>query len=86
MYAEMKHQALLNSGHSSAWCWLSARISGRENRFSGGSFPVFLQDGTLAASILVSGLHEGKDHEIIIRSVSEEFGIDDIPEFRKAMV
>ena len=87
-YAEGKHNAIKEYGHSSAWVNVSAKTAGFELKEgvlpSGGAFPVYLEDGTLAASVLVSGLHEGKDHELIVRAISEVTG-KQYPEFIKAI-
>lgn len=88
MYAEEKHNAILEYGHSSAWVNISTHIDHFELKDgvlpSGGAFPVFLQNGELAASILISGLHEGKDHELIVRALSEVLGRP-YPEFIKSI-
>lgn len=77
-YAEGKHNAVKEYGHSSAWVNVASHTEGftlREGVLpSGGCFPVYLTDGTLAASVMVSGLHEGKDHELIVRAISEVTG------------
>ncbi len=78
MYGEMKRQASLKSGHSSCWTWAAKNLSDEHapeyadiEMMSGGAFPVRLKDGTLTATLCVSGLHEGKDHEIMIRALAE---------------
>ena len=88
VYTDMKRKAMLKCGHSSVWSYVASRIpeTGYTDVMSGGAFPIRLKDGTHTASVLVSGLHEGKDHEIIIRAVSRQLGIDDVPVFRKALI
>ncbi len=75
-YAAGKRNAILAFGHSSAYlnilCKVHPDTNWKEKNAlpSGGAFPLFNQEGTLIASVLVSGLHEGKDHEIILRGLS----------------
>ena len=88
LYAEGKHNAIGEYGHSSAWANIACQMEGfvlKEGVLpSGGAFPIYLKDGTLAASVLLSGLHEGKDHELIIRAIA---GIQnkEYPDFIKAI-
>jgi uncharacterized protein (UPF0303 family) len=76
-YAEMKRKASLACGHSSAWANIAMQVkeSGYVNPEgalpAGGAFPIRTKDGTLQATVLVSGLHEGKDHELILRALCE---------------
>ncbi len=87
-YAEGKHLCVTEYGHSSAWVNVASKIRNMELKEgllpSGGCFPIFLKDGTLAASVMVSGLHEGKDHELIVRAISEILETP-YPEFIKAL-
>ena len=88
MYAEGKHNAIKEYGHSSAWVNVAFQTEGfvlKEGVLpSGGAFPIYLKDGTLAASVLLSGLHEGKDHELIIRAISDVQDCE-YPDFIKAL-
>jgi len=88
VYAEGKHNAVKEYGHSSAWVNIASQIEGFVLKDgvlpSGGAFPVYLKDGTLAASVLLSGLHEGKDHELIIRAISDVLDCE-YPDFIKAL-
>ncbi len=83
-YAEMKRKASLACGHSSAWANIAMQVkeSGYVNPEgalpAGGAFPIRTKDGTLQATVLVSGLHEGKDHELILRALCEVLE-EDVP-------
>lgn len=87
-YAEGKHNAIYAYGHSSAWVNISMHCKDFKLKEgvlpSGGAFPVFNTNGELIMSILISGLHEGKDHELIVRALSSYLH-KDCPEFKKAI-
>lgn len=76
-FARGKRKAMLKYGHSSAWVYAAVKAGVLEPDQSviagGGAFPIFSHDGTLLASILESGLHEGKDHELILRALRKAF-------------
>ena len=40
-----------------------------------GALPIRDQDGTLLATLCVSGLHEGRDHELAVRALAEAEGL-----------
>lgn len=88
MYAEGKHCAIKKYGHSSAWYSVAAQLGKcplEEGILpSGGAFPIYSKRGKLIASILVSGLHEGKDHELMVRAISN-ITKQAYPDFIKAM-
>ncbi len=85
IFCSYKHEALLQQGHSSAWMYVNAEInSNHENTFSGGSFPIYNLEGKLIASIMVSGLHEGKDHFIIIQALQQVLNKKTV-EFKKEL-
>ena len=70
MFCEFKHEALLKHSHSSAWVYVNEEIKGnQENMNSGGAFPIRDLNNNHIASILISGLHNGKDHHIIIEAL-----------------
>ena len=46
---------------------------------AGGVFPLRVQ-GEWTATLMISGLHDGKDHELAVRSLSRVLGVD-VPEF-----
>ncbi len=77
-YMDGKKKCVMDTGHSSAWAWLKNTISNEfadwygdgVHALSGGAFPLYV-NGEMKAVIQVSGLHEGKDHELIVRSLSQ---------------
>ena len=73
VFAEMKRQCVLQYHHSSAWCYVANQLGMIDVQTSGGSFPVLLQDGTCTATVSVSGLHEGKDHTVILAALENIF-------------
>lgn len=90
-YMDGKKQSVLDSGHSSAWVYvktfaddeLTAWKNDGVHLVSGGAFPLYV-NGEIAAVVQVSGLHEGKDHELIVRALSS---VQDknVPLFVKAL-
>lgn len=75
VFCSYKHDALLQEGHSSAWMYVNEEVKeNHESTYSGGSFPIRDLDNHLIASVIVSGLHEGKDHHIIIHSLEKVLG------------
>ena len=86
-FAEAKARTVLKTGHCSLWA-LAAACAGVDADASlrevfapdsgclpvGGAFPVYVGDA-LAAVIAVSGLHEGKDHEAVIRGLARWQGL-----------
>lgn len=73
VFAEMKRQCVLQYHHSSAWCYVANQLGIIDVQTSGGSYPVLLQDGTCTATVSVSGLHEGKDHTVILQHWKTSF-------------
>ncbi|MDO4537114.1 MAG: Gfo/Idh/MocA family oxidoreductase [Coriobacteriales bacterium] len=77
-YAEKKRQAALRFGHCSLWAWTKAQLEGLsdEELFAqgdmpvGGAFPICVGEEHVA-TVCVSGLHEGRDHELIVRGLSK---------------
>ncbi|MBQ2657665.1 MAG: Gfo/Idh/MocA family oxidoreductase [Erysipelotrichaceae bacterium] len=72
-YMEGKRASVKETGHSSAWAYVKSKadpgFAAKEGcLLSGGAFPFYV-DGQLEAIVAVSGLHEGKDHELIVRSL-----------------
>ena len=92
-FMTMKEQALIDSGHSSGWCGLHYLMDGTFaewmndgiHAISGGAVGIYTEEG-LTAIAAVSGLHEGKDHELIIRGICRQLGIEEYPVVRKAMI
>lgn len=92
-FIEGKQKVLELTGHSSLYAAIQAKVDGylperlsRENgcAAAGGAFPIRV-NGQQVAVLAVSGLHEGKDHEIIVRALSDILG-KETPCFYKAMV
>lgn len=86
-YAEGKRQASLRLGHASLWGWTQAQLDGTADElFShgdmpvGGAFPIYVGDERVA-TLAVSGLHEGLDHELLVRGLSTVLG-KEAPAFR----
>lgn len=79
-YADSKRRAVLRLGHCSLWGWTKAQLDGTTDElFSqgdmpvAGAFPICVGDKQVA-TICVSGLHEGLDHELIVRGLSQVLG------------
>lgn len=84
-YVEGKYKAIHYFGHSSAWLYVKKMIEPtfevKDAMYSGGAFPIYDKNNVLVASILVSGLHDGKDHTIIIDALNDALGCN-IPSFQ----
>lgn len=92
-FLEGKRQAALSSGHSSLWPYVAHAIDGDcQDVFDnmpktlpfGGAFPI-RANGEWVATLAVSGLHEGMDHELAVRALAHALGRE-IPSFPKAAV
>lgn len=80
-----KRGASLDCNHSSAWLWGSMVLAGKRDELfdraptilpSAGAFPIRLADSDeVVATLCVSGLHEGLDHELMIRALEAELGV-----------
>ena len=77
-----KRRAALSCGHASLWAYIEHELSGKwEEIFqkipdflpAGGAFPIRAGD-TWVATLLVSGLHEGLDHELAVRALAKTLG------------
>lgn len=88
-YIERKRQAALACGHSSLWAWAAHEHDGScSNLFeaptvfcpTGGAFPLRTDDGSWVATLSLSGLHEGLDHELVVRALcsvlNKGYGVD----------
>lgn len=82
-FAEGKRQQSLATGHASVWGYLNHQLtepdaplfSERTVGFpSAGAFPIFVGDERVATAC-VSGLHEGRDHELVVRALQEVLGV-----------
>lgn len=63
--------------------WSEMLEPGSSAMFAGGAFPLCVGD-ELVATISVSGLHEGKDHELVVRSLAQALGLaygTDVPAY-----
>ncbi|OCN06198.1 hypothetical protein A4S06_00345 [Erysipelotrichaceae bacterium MTC7] len=77
-YANLKRNCVLETGHSSFWKLVNGIVNGSsmEQLFGnkecmpvGGAFPIYVE-GNLEATVAISGLHDGLDHELIVNSLS----------------
>lgn len=73
-YMNGKRNSAIACGHSSLYAYVKAVTAGHQPLFndmycsSGGAFPIRV-NGQWKYTVTVSGLHEGMDHEIIIRAL-----------------
>lgn len=85
LFAEGKRQSALEAGHAGPWLQLEAAEHGEDseafvfanvpNRVPAcGAFPIRVRDEWVA-TITVSGLMEGLDHEVIVRSLEAVLGV-----------
>lgn len=80
-YADGKRRAALRLGHCSLWGWTQAQLDGtpQNELFAhgdmpvAGAFPIRVGDDWVA-TLCVSGLHEGLDHELLVRGLSQVLG------------
>ena len=73
LYLNGKRNVMKETGHSSLYAWVEHEVYGKHSAMqkgfpkyclSAGGFPIYV-NGVLKYSVLVSGLHEGQDHELI---------------------
>lgn len=75
MYMNGKRKCALECGHSSLYGAVKNIVTGKNSMsnsdicYAGGAFPIRVQR-EWKYTICVSGLHEGKDHELIVRALS----------------
>ena len=90
-YIKMKRKVTELTGHSSMYPLIEYKATGQmsaqmsvEDGFMpcAGSFPIRVKDETVG-TVTVSGLHEGKDYEIVVRALSQILN-KEIPDFYKA--
>lgn len=90
-YMAGKRAAAKACGHSSLWAWVDHALHGTWQALidgapqtlpCAGAFPIRVK-GEWAATLCVSGLHEGLDHEIMIRALCCVLGRQ-VPPFLKA--
>ncbi|MCH4019327.1 MAG: heme-binding protein [Erysipelotrichaceae bacterium] len=65
-FTKIKEDSVRRCHHSSAWQYVYECMHNEKQDTSGGGFPICLKDGSETAILLVSGLHEGKDHEVLL--------------------
>ncbi len=73
-FMQTKREAVLKTGHSSLWACLSQGTTDAIP-VAGGAFPIRVasSDGSApkqVATLSISGLHEGRDHELCVRSLA----------------
>ena len=86
-FADGKRRAALRLGHCSLWGYTQAQLDGTpaSELFAqgdmpvGGAFPIRVGDEWVA-TLCVSGLHEGLDHELLVRGLSKVLG-KEVPAF-----
>ena len=86
-FADGKRRAALRLGHCSLWGYTQAMLDGVpfQELFAqgdmpvGGAFPIRVGDEWVA-TLCVSGLHEGLDHELLVRGLSKVLG-KEVPAF-----
>ena len=81
-FMEGKRQAALACGHSSLYAFAAHALDGSCQEIfdampralpCGGAFPLRV-GGQYEATFAVSGLHDGKDHELLVRSLCKALG------------
>lgn len=84
LFAEGKRQAALAAGHAGPWAQLEATITGDLDTIwsrvpdevpACGAFPIRVGDDWVA-TIAVSGLHDGLDHEVILRALERTLKVE----------
>lgn len=82
-FVEGKRKASLATGHSSLWGYVRRTLDGVEGAnydeasgalFAAGAFPIRDASGKRVATIAVSGLHEGRDHDIVCEALGQALG------------
>lgn len=83
LFADGKRRSALKAGHAGPWSQLEATISGDiagvwakvpDEVPACGAFPIRVGDEWVA-TIAVSGLHDGLDHEVILRALEQALGV-----------
>ena len=83
LFADGKRHAALKAGHAGPWSQLEGAIAGGVSKVwanvpeevpACGAFPIRVGDEWVA-TIGVSGLHEGLDHEVILRALERILGV-----------
>lgn len=86
-----KRKVALACQHSSVYAAIEMKKIGRRPDYleaglsaAGGAFPIRVS-GKWVATLLISGLHEGKDHELCVRALSKYLQVE-YPDFPKALI
>lgn len=87
-FVEGKRQASLATGHSSLWGHVRRALDGvtapvdegSNALYAAGAFPIQDSSGERVATIALSGLHEGRDHDIVVRALGKVLGVG-VPSF-----
>ena len=83
LFADGKRRSALLAGHAGPWAQLEAAVAGDLSEVwakvpdevpACGAFPVRAGDEWVA-TIAVSGLHDGLDHEVIVRALESVLGV-----------
>lgn len=81
LYMNGKRGAAKRSNHASIWDYVYSRVygtaldqMGADYMPVGGAFPIRV-NGEWVATLTVSGLHEGEDHELCVRALEEVLGV-----------
>ncbi|KUP25916.1 heme-binding protein [Paenibacillus sp. DMB5] len=92
-FAQGKRNTVLKTGHCSLWALAQElSIGGLDEVFNensqcipvGGAFPIYV-NSELVATICVSGLREGMDHQVIIDALGNYLN-KEVPEFRGKLI
>lgn len=67
-FVAWKRELAKGCGHASLWAGLAPDGVGIG---AAGAFPIRNTNGEWVATICVSGLHDGKDHEIVVRALEQ---------------
>lgn len=84
-FANKKKNAVLKSGHCSLWPMIKELVDGGQSEVFakesdclpvGGAFPIYV-NGTLTATIAISGLHDGMDFIVAVRALAAFHGVEE---------
>lgn len=84
-FADGKRKASLICGHSSLWGYVRRTLDGTEPAnfdestgalYAAGAFPIVDGTGERVATIAVSGLHEGRDHDLVVDALGRALGVE----------
>lgn len=88
-FADGKRRGSLSCGHASLWGYVRRTLDGivpanidkdSGALYAGGAFPIRDSSGERVATIALSGLHEGRDHDVVTRALGNVLGVD-VPVF-----